>query len=78
MDNLIKKLLTLSSLECSEDEIADFKNDFSDILPLIDTISEFDLKQDDNSSGMNFSALRPDTPEKSNFDFKTKSVPKVI
>ncbi len=78
MNKLIKKTATLSALMLSDQEIAEFCEDFSDILPLIDTISEFDSDETQNSVKLDFSHLRSDEPKASGFLFDTKSVPKVI
>lgn len=78
MKNIVKKSATLSGINLSESEISEFITDFSDILPLIDKISEFDSDENVKAQKLDFSKLRSDEPKISGFLYDTKSVPKVI
>ena len=78
MKDLIKKLGTLSGLTLSEKEIRDFSEDFSDIIPLIDKISDFPETESYLVNTENFDNLRSDVVKNDNISFDTKTVPKVI
>ena len=78
MDNLIKKLAKLSSFEFSENEISTFEKDFSDIIPLIDKISDFPFFEDSSMQQENYNSLRTDTPKENEYNFKTNKVSRII
>ncbi len=78
MENLIKKLAKLSFFKLSDREISSFKEDFLDIIPLIDKISDFPSCEEILTSEQNYNSLRPDVLKDYAYDFETKTVPRVI
>lgn len=78
MENTIKKLAKLSSLNFSEKELASFVGDFSDIVVLIDKISDFPVFEDTSMNHKNWKSLRDDTPKEAKYELKTNTVPRII
>lgn len=78
MQDIIKKLSKLSFIEISDNELSAFKNDFSDIIPLIDKISDFPIFEDTSIQQQNYTALRSDKQENHKYKFKTNTVPRLI
>lgn len=78
MKDLIKQLSSLSSFSLSEEELLDFCNDFSDIIPLVNKISEFSDCDTLHTQEKHFNNLREDISEKSDFNYLTKKVTRII
>lgn len=78
MEDLIKKLANLSSFNLSEKEVSSFKKYFSDIIPLIDKISDFPVFEDTSTHIRAWDDLRDDTPKNCDFKFKTNKVSRII